>query len=101
MAVITLAEAKKHLNIEQEFTEDDTYISNLIDVAEATVASHICRTFEELAEDNGGSLPTPVIHACLLYLGNLYQNRELVGSKTSALPFNYDYLINLYRNYEG
>lgn len=101
MAVITLAQAKRHLNIETGFTEDDTYITDLINVAEATVASHICKTFEELAEENEGNLPTPVLHACLLYLGNLYQNREIVGSKTSALPFNYDYLINLYRRYEG
>ena len=96
---IDLDLAKKHLNLESSFTEDDEYILGLIDVAEKAVAAHANENLDELAEAGGGCLPTPLIQAALLMIGNLYQNREVVGAKTQRLPFNYQYLIDLYRNY--
>lgn len=91
--------AKKHLNLENDFTDDDEYILGLIQVAEQSVRVHVNQDLEGLAEKNNGFLPSPLIQAMLLMVGNLYQNREVVGSKTQKLPFNYQYLIDLYRNY--
>ena len=90
---------KKHLNLESAYTEDDEYILELISVAEAAVQVHVNEPLEEIAEKNGGCIPTPLFHAMMLQIGNLYQNREIVGAKTTALPFGYQYLIDLYRNY--
>lgn len=98
---IQLDLAKKHLNIEDDFTEDDEYILSLIEVAEAAVRVHINEDFTEIAERNGGVLPPPILHASLLMIGSLYMNREPVGSKTYSLPYNYQYLIDLYRNYNN
>ena len=98
---IQLDIAKKHLNIEDDFIEDDEYILNLIDVAESAVRVHINEDFASIAEKNGGCLPSPILQAALLMIGNLYQNREAVGTKTQELPFNYRYLIDLYRNYNN
>lgn len=98
---IQLDLAKKHLNIEDDFIEDDEYILSLIDVAESAVRVHINEDFASIAEKNGGCLPSPILQAALLMVGNLYQNREAVGSKTQELPFNYRYLIDLYRNYNN
>lgn len=98
---IQLDLAKKHLNIEDDFIEDDEYILSLIDVAESAVRVHINEDFASIAEKNGGCLPSPILQAALLMIGNLYQNREAVGSKTQELPFNYRYLIDLYRNYNN
>lgn len=92
---------KKHLNLEPSFTEDDEYIMSLIDVAEKAVRVHVNEDLCEIAAKHEGCLPTPLAQAALLMIGNLYQNREIVGSKTMALPFSYNYLINLYRNYEN
>lgn len=91
--------AKKHLNIEPDFTEDDEYILGLIDMAEQAVRVHTNEDFDKLAEDNGGCLPAPLFQAMLLMIGNMYQNREPIGNKDLELPFNYRYLIDLYRNY--
>lgn len=91
--------AKKHLNIEDSFTEDDEYILGLIGVAEQAVRVHVNEDFEVLAESNGGCLPAPITQAILLMVGNLYQNREPVGTREHHLPYNYQYLIDLYRNY--
>jgi uncharacterized phage protein (predicted DNA packaging) len=98
---IQLDLAKKHLNIEDDFLDDDEYILNLIEVAESSVRCHINEDFETIAEKNRGTLPPPILQACMLMIGNLYQNREIIGSKTLALPFNYQYLIDLYRNYNN
>lgn len=98
---IPLDIAKKHLNIEDSFTDDDQYITGLIDAAEQAVRVHVNDDFDVIAEKNGGCIPTPLFQAILLQVGNLYQNREIVGSKTVALPFGYQYLIDLYRNYNN
>jgi hypothetical protein len=98
---IPLDLAKKHLNLESSYTEDDEYILMLIDAAEQAVRVHVNEDLESIAEKNGGCIPTPLFQAMLLQLGNLYQNREIVGTKTTALPFAYQYLIDLYRNYNN
>lgn len=98
---IQLDLAKKHLNIEEDFTEDDEYILSLVEVAESAVRVHINEDFASIAEKNGGCLPPPILQAALLMIGNMYQNREPIGTKNQALPFNYQYLIDLYKNYNN
>lgn len=98
---IQLDLAKKHLNIEDDFKEDDEYILSLIDVAESAVRVHINEDFASIAEKNGGCLPPPILQAALLMIGNLYQNREPLGNKLQELPFSYQYLIDLYKNYNN
>ena len=58
MACITLAEAKRHLNIEDDFEDDDQYISSLIAVAQEVVAQDICVPLAEL-EGETGEIPAP------------------------------------------
>lgn len=97
---VTLAEAKKHCNI--DFNDDDSYVTSLIGVAQDAVISHLCY-------DNATSLltaltecPPAVRQAILLMVGNLYANREPVAfASASRLALSYDYLISLYRNYGG
>lgn len=96
---IPLDLAKKHLNIDADYTDDDQYILGLIDVAEETVRVHTNEDLAVLMEKNGGCIPTPLLQAALLQIGNLYQNREIMGTKNMALPYNYEYLIDLYKNY--
>lgn len=99
---IPLDLVKKHLNLEPDFTDDDEYILGLIEVAEKAVEVHINEDLSNIAEKNGaGVLPAPILQAMLLMIGNLYQNREITGNKSSELPYNYEYLIDLYRNYNN
>lgn len=48
---ITLQEAKKHLQIDADFTDDDNYIITLIQVAEDSVAQHLDIALRELLTD--------------------------------------------------
>ena len=98
---LTLAQSKAHLNIDPTFTDDDDYISDLIDVSESVVENHIHQKLIDLAAANDGILYPSIIHACLLMLGNFYVNREIVSfsTKTLSIPFNYQYLLDPYINY--
>jgi uncharacterized phage protein (predicted DNA packaging) len=98
---IPLELAKKHLQIEMDYRDDDEYIMGLIGVAEDAVRTHVNEGLDDIAERNGGCIPAPLFQAMLLMIGQMYQNREIIGAKTGALPFNYQYLIDLYRNYNN
>lgn len=93
---------KKHLNIDEYFEDDDNYLVYLSEVAEKVVEKHTDTNLEEIAEDNGGELPPPILHAMLLFIGDMYKSRESIsfGSVTS-IPFSYDYILSLYKNYKS
>lgn len=96
---VTLEQAKKHLNIDDSFTDDDNYILQLIQVAEDAVQKNTDIALSEMVD--GGTLPPSIIHSILLLVGNLYNNREATSySVPSEVPFAYKYLINLNRNFE-
>ncbi len=96
---LTLEQVKKHLLVDDGFKADDSYITDLITVAEDSVSRHLDIALEEL--DEGGNLPPSIIHAMLLMIGNLYANREPVTFGTVVkIPFTYEYLVGLYKKYE-
>lgn len=100
MTCIPLELAKKHLNLDEDYTEDDEYILGLVAAAKGAVEKALNASLDRLAEENGGEVPMAIIQAVLLMVGNLYQNREITGSKVAALPYNFEYLINLYKHYD-
>lgn len=98
---IQLYQAKKHLNLNEDFRDDDEYIMSLVEVAEKVVERHIDTRLSKL-EDGDGDLPTPLLQAMLLLVGNFYANRESVAfASSNEVPLSYNYLIDLYRNYRG
>lgn len=96
----TLAMLKRHLNVDKDFSEDDEYILYLYEVAEAAVQVNLCVALEDL-EDEHGKLPAPVVHAIMLLVGEMYNNREINAYGVSVTPtsHNFDYLLDLYHNY--
>lgn len=92
---------KKHLNIDSDFCDDDNYLVALAEVAEKAVEKHIDTKLEDIAEEED-DIPSPLLHAMLLMIGNLYANRESVSYSTAVeVPKSYDYLLSLYRNYNN
>ena len=99
MAYVDLQLAKRHLNVEQEFTDDDEYISGLIEVV---VSKDICVELDTLVEEGGKDIPAPLRQCILLMVGQFYANREPVAfAQTSEVPLSYSHLVALYRNYAG
>lgn len=100
MAYISLELAKKHLNLEPDFVDDDTLIMQYTTAAEMTVLLDVnASSFEEL-ETEPGVLPAPLQQAILLLLGTYYGSRESIvyGVIMQQVPA-YKHLISLYRNY--
>lgn len=101
MKYVTLELAKRHLNVEEVYTDEDAYIESLIDVAEAKVAKELCMSLDELATIDGGEeIPAPLKQAMLLSMGAYYANREEVTAiQTRPLEQGVKYLVSLYRDY--
>lgn len=98
---IQLYEIKKHLNINEDFHDDDEYLVSLEEVAEKVVETNIDTKLVKL-EDGDGEIPSPLKQAMLLLIGNFYANRESVAfAMSTEVPHSYRYLIDLYRDYRG
>lgn len=96
---ISISEVKKHLNIDEGFTEDDVYIESLILVAKETIEHEINDTIESLNE--GGQVPPSIKHSMLLLIGNWYLNREPVTfGSASKIPYTLDLLVSVHKNYK-
>lgn len=95
---ITLEEAKKHLNIDTDFTDDDAYITTLIAVSEDAVSKNIDKALSDCLVD--GELTPSIKQSILLLIGNLYNNREAVTYGAAIeVPYAFKYLINLNRHF--
>lgn len=98
---VELDKIKKHLNIELAYTAEDDYLTHLYKVAENTVERHIDYPLNKYVKDD--ELTPTLQHAILLYIGDLYTSREgnVYGVSAAQVPFTYDYLLSLYKNYES
>jgi uncharacterized phage protein (predicted DNA packaging) len=99
-AYIDLDLIKTHLNIDQDYCDEDEYLLTLADVAVRSIANHIDQPIENFLED--GQLDAPLQHAALLLIGTLYQNRESVTyGQCVPVPHGYEYLLHPYICYES
>ncbi len=101
MMYLDLDRIKKHLNINDDFKDDDSYIESLADVAEAVVENHIDESLETIMQRNGGELPPPLLHSMLLLIGTLYMQRESTSFVSmTEVPLAYKYMLQQYKNYK-
>ena len=115
MYLVSLAEAKKHLNIESYFTEDDSYISMLIEVSFSSIKNK-CNNITWIDMTgvtsgttafadytiSGSTIPLVIKQATLLMVGSLYANREPVSfGHPVSIPWTLEFLIAPYIDYTG
>ena len=55
MIYLKLYQIKRHLKIEERFQEDDEYLLELAEVAQAAVEKHLDTSIDQIAKDNGGT----------------------------------------------
>lgn len=97
---LTINEIKKHLNLEDDYTDDDVYLTDLIAVSENSVELHIHRNLIDIADANGGELPPSLVHAMKLLISHFYDNRQVITPfKTFEISKSYDYLLNFFKQY--
>lgn len=96
---LTLENVKNHIRVDSEFTDEDNYITGLMDAAELAVARKIDCPLVYL-EDENKQLPQPLIQAMLLLVGTWYNFRESVNTaSTSPVDHALDMLCDLYHEY--
>ena len=102
MQYLNLDLIKKHLNMDESFHDDDSYLEALGDVVEEVTEKHIDVSLKKLTAENNGKIPTPLKQAMLLLLATYYSNRENIAfASSSEIPLSYSYLLSLYQNYGG
>lgn len=74
--MVTLEEVKTHLNIDADYTSDDTYLNWLIDVASESILNQLDWADAEV------EYPKSVNHAILIRVAELYNNREETTSNS-------------------
>jgi|WetSurMetagenome_2_1015567.scaffolds.fasta_scaffold1875656_1 hypothetical protein len=96
---LTLPEVKKHLHCE-DFDDDDDYITILMNVVEAAVASEIGEDLADL-DDEADGFPVNLLHAMFLLVGHFYMIREPVtmGVSTVEVPFAFKFLYYPFKNW--
>lgn len=99
---------KTHIRMDADYTEEDTYLLQLRDVALETVNWQVDRPTEEETqeeqqegqeEQQEEEQPKALLQAALLMIGELYEHREVTGEKATPLPKSYDYLVGTKRRY--
>ena len=95
---LTKTEVRRHLNIDDDYHDDDELIVQYIQIAEDAVAKHLDRDLKEVCKD--GVLFPSVKGAILLLIGTYYANRESVTfGKPVEVPFTLKYLLQLDRKF--
>ncbi len=91
---ITLNEVKTHCRLDSDYADEDALIEIYIAAALEVCQKHIGKRFGDELEF------TPAIKVgCLIYVGLLYENRELVSDLTmKEVPFTVSSLWSVYRD---
>ena len=88
---------KNHLNIEQDFKSEDSYLLHLRDAAFLVVQNHVCT---DIAKLNGHKKAVEL--ACLFLIATWYFQRESIGtSSMKECPHTLEFILAQYKNYNG
>lgn len=90
--MITLEDAKLHLRVDHD--DENNLIDWMLDVAIEGAANYLN---VEVGDLDDPLLPAPVKAAVLLVVGDLYVNREAVGTQPYSQNPTYERLLNPYR----
>lgn len=98
--MVSLELIKHQLNIDMDYTEDDTYLLQLCQVAENAVIKELDLRCPEQMLDEQGEIKADIQHAILLLVGSFYANREAVTyGLPNKLPYAFQYLLDLNHDY--
>lgn len=99
MSYVSLALAKNHLNLEQEYAEMDELVEFYVASATEALERDIHRPLKEL-EISEGVLPPLLQHAILLQLGSAWVARETIAFGVIKQDIDsYDRIVSMYRDY--
>ncbi|CDG17390.1 head-tail connector protein [Xenorhabdus doucetiae] len=91
---ISLSEIKQHCRVDENDTRDDALLMGYAEAALEVCQQHIGKRF-----DNGLTFTPAIKIGCLLYIGLLYENREMATDlELKEVPFTIKSLWSVYRD---
>lgn len=87
--------AKKYLNIDENFTDDDEFIELCLVSAKSYIQSYL--NWGNLYEVE--NLPTELTIAALLLMSHFYEQRKIVDSNTKEVTMTLSSILNLHKSY--
>ncbi|CDG18452.1 head-tail connector protein [Xenorhabdus doucetiae] len=91
---IPLNEIKQHCRVDESDTRDDALLMGYAEAALEVCQQHIGKRF-----DNGLTFTPAIKVGCLLYIGLLYENREMATDlELKEVPFTIKSLWSVYRD---
>jgi uncharacterized phage protein (predicted DNA packaging) len=100
MRFLDLDIIKKHLNLDQDFNDDNMLLESYADAAEKSIENFIDCDLENTL-DTEGELPKPLLCSMLLMIGDLYTVRQSISATSFVkVPRTLEMLIEPYINYK-
>ena len=97
---ILLDDAKRHLNIDKDFHEDDDLLILYLQAAEDAISKRIDKKLSDCVDPATGYLEKSIIQSILLLIGQFYANREATSpTSVNEIPIGFEYLCNLNKHY--
>lgn len=98
MQYLTLAEIKKQLNIDPQFTDDDEYLELIGEAAEDMAARLMDCDLDELYAECG-EMPSSVRHALRMLCDYMYSQNRGSSGESIDIPNAIFTILKLYRNF--
>lgn len=100
MEYLTLDLIKKQCIIDACFIDDDSYLEHLGTVAEQMIEQEVDMPLEEIAANNDGELPMPLMHAALMYVDYLYGAERGSSTQEIQIPPAIIRFCQMYRRFK-
>lgn len=94
---LDLSHIKMYLQIDDLFTDDDTFITLCLESARSYVQSYLnWGKFINLPKED---LPTELTIACLMLAAHFYEQRKIVDINTKEVAMTLSSILNLHKSY--
>jgi hypothetical protein len=94
---VTIAQVKRQLNIEQDYTNDDMILQQVLDVSKSAVQTYLGTN--SLTGYTETTIPIEIIQAIIMLSGHFYLNRNMVAfAQGVEIPYSFKWLLDPYRN---
>lgn len=92
--IATLNQLKNNLNIEIGYTDEDEYLTMLLQVAEEAVFNYINKTVEDFP-----IIPNPLVYAIICLSTQYYESRSSLSfGQPYKIPYSFEFLLSPYKD---
>lgn len=92
--IATLNQLKNNLNIEIGYTDEDEYLTMLLQVSEEAVFNYLGKTVIDFPV-----IPNPLVYAVIIMASQFYENRTPIAfGQPYKIPYSFEFLLSPYKD---